>query len=348
MLKWLTKRAYKSIIEIMQAVYKEIEELQPIDTPTVRWVKSRTGMEAHVIEAPAATSMAKTESVSEAAAVRGHFYLTTRIDSDGQTQVIMVNGQSNKSPEEADPSLISVEYVGAYRGIMSRQVASYEIPTWFPPSDVWSDGTHYIYLVIPFKSQPIVLRTAQRMTSTESIDYKLIGVVEKSGDAYTITQDYIGNSMTHLSYAYANAFKLLQVIDIGIDDYGEDYLSDDSSWLVVNGADLLDSLSGLAFVNRQPYSVAQAELSTDQLPVYVYLKFTAPVRHLPVEVPASAEIAVSGDLMESTDDYLYYLIGELRQAEDGTVMALQAHLTGNIDIDWYGACLGLLEEKSHA
>ena len=49
MLKWLTKKVYSSLSEVLGAVYKELESLQPIDTDTVKWTKSLNGMKAHAV-----------------------------------------------------------------------------------------------------------------------------------------------------------------------------------------------------------------------------------------------------------------------------------------------------------
>lgn len=351
MLKWFTKRAYKSIVEMMRAIYREIEELQPMDTPTVKWVKTRNGMEAHVQEIPSSSNRAAAESESEQSQSRGHFYLSTRIDDDGVPQLVMFNGQSRKPPADSDPSLLSLEYVGAYQGSVSRQVLNYEIPTWMPVSSNWPDGRYYIYLAALFKETPVIIHSNSLLTGNDAVDYFLIGRADKTGNLYTITQDYVGNSMHQVSYSYANAFKLLQWVEVVINENGDNTINvSESLWRVLDGSDVTHSDAGIAFINRQPYAVPADvfDLPGAVFPVYFYMRFTAPIRHLPVEVPASASIVVSSTLMESTDDYLYYLIGEARQAQGGAVMALQAHLTGNIAIDWYGACLGLLEEKSHA
>ena len=49
MLKWLTKKVYNSLSEVLGAVYKELDSLQPVDTDTVKWTKSLNGMKAHAV-----------------------------------------------------------------------------------------------------------------------------------------------------------------------------------------------------------------------------------------------------------------------------------------------------------
>lgn len=49
MLKWLTKKVYSSLSEVLAAVYKELNSLQPVDTDTVKWTKGLTGMKAHAV-----------------------------------------------------------------------------------------------------------------------------------------------------------------------------------------------------------------------------------------------------------------------------------------------------------
>lgn len=49
MLKWLTKKVYSSLSEVLGAVYKELDSLQPVDTDTVKWTKSLNGMKAHAV-----------------------------------------------------------------------------------------------------------------------------------------------------------------------------------------------------------------------------------------------------------------------------------------------------------
>lgn len=49
MLKWLKKKVYSSLSEVLGAVYKELESLQPVDTDTVKWTKGLTGMKAHAV-----------------------------------------------------------------------------------------------------------------------------------------------------------------------------------------------------------------------------------------------------------------------------------------------------------
>lgn len=48
MLKWLTKKTYATLSEVLGAVHKELEELQPVDTDSIKWTKGREGMRAEL------------------------------------------------------------------------------------------------------------------------------------------------------------------------------------------------------------------------------------------------------------------------------------------------------------
>ena len=65
MLKWLTKKVYSSLSEVLGAVYKELDSLQPVDTDTVKWTKSLNGMKAHAVvqNSPVAMNQVQEDSV---------------------------------------------------------------------------------------------------------------------------------------------------------------------------------------------------------------------------------------------------------------------------------------------
>lgn len=48
MLKWLTKKTYATLSEVLGAVHKELEELQPVDTDSIKWTKGMEGMRAEL------------------------------------------------------------------------------------------------------------------------------------------------------------------------------------------------------------------------------------------------------------------------------------------------------------
>jgi hypothetical protein len=48
MLKWLTKKTYATLSEVLGAVHKELEELQPVDTDSIKWTKGKEGMRAEL------------------------------------------------------------------------------------------------------------------------------------------------------------------------------------------------------------------------------------------------------------------------------------------------------------
>ena len=65
MLKWLTKKVYSSLSEVLGADYKELDSLQPIDTDTVKWTKGLNGMKAHAVvqNSPVAMNQVQEDSV---------------------------------------------------------------------------------------------------------------------------------------------------------------------------------------------------------------------------------------------------------------------------------------------
>jgi hypothetical protein len=111
---------------------------------------------------------------------------------------------------------------------------------------------------------------------------------------------------------------------------------------IVNGADSESEFCGIAHVNRQPFQVARAKFIVTEHS-YFYLKFSAPVEG---ETPVPAEVAASREteLQASTDTTVWHLIGQA-WIEDEMLKLEQDHVPGNAYIEWYGPCLGLLEES---
>lgn len=112
---------------------------------------------------------------------------------------------------------------------------------------------------------------------------------------------------------------------------------------IINGADRDSGLCGVAHVNRQPFEVPKSTFAVGAQRLYVYLVFVAPVEGdnpLPASVLARAETG----LQESTDTVVWHLVGQA-WIEDKELRIQQDHLPGNAYIEWYGPCLGLLEEK---
>lgn len=114
---------------------------------------------------------------------------------------------------------------------------------------------------------------------------------------------------------------------------------------VFNGNDLTGS-AGIAHVNRQPFTVAVTEvvIAATGARHYVYLEFTPPVEatDTTAAVAAAVVVVVKTALMDSTDKVVYHLLGQA-WVEEGAILLSQDHIPGNVYMDWYGPCLGLLE-----
>ena len=114
---------------------------------------------------------------------------------------------------------------------------------------------------------------------------------------------------------------------------------------VFNGNDPEGDVAGVAHVNRQPFTVPVADVViTATARHYVYLEFTAPVEATDTapEVPEAIAVVVKTALMDSTDKVVYHLLGQA-WVEEGAILLSQDHIPGNVYMDWYGPCLGLLE-----
>lgn len=115
---------------------------------------------------------------------------------------------------------------------------------------------------------------------------------------------------------------------------------------VINGSDPLSSIAGVAHVDRQPFEMPATRLLIEADHSYVYIRFSAPVEEtdLGPALPAQAEIMTSTGLLSSDDSVAYHLIGQVWYGDDGNLVIEQDHLPGNVYMEWYGPCLGLLEE----
>lgn len=116
---------------------------------------------------------------------------------------------------------------------------------------------------------------------------------------------------------------------------------------VFNGNDPESVTAGMAHVNRQPFQVATMEATIAATGRhYVYLEFKAPVEatESTPAVPATVAAVVKTALMESNWHVVYHLLGQA-WVENGTIRLSQDHIPGNVYMDWYGPCLGLLETE---
>lgn len=117
---------------------------------------------------------------------------------------------------------------------------------------------------------------------------------------------------------------------------------------VFNGNDPEGDLAGVVHVNRQPFEVPVTDvaIAADGTRHYVYLEFTAPREATDTEdeVPAAVAVVAKTTLMESTEDAVYHLIGQA-WVEDESLHLSQDHVPGNVYMEWYGPCLGLLETE---
>ena len=116
MLKRLTKKVYSSLSEVLAAVYKELDSLQPIDTDTVKWTKSLTGMKAHAVvqNSPVAMNQVQEEGQPPIYAKvkllnypRTMFkYMSVVITGYDDTETSIETGFASSNPPEL-PTLVS-------------------------------------------------------------------------------------------------------------------------------------------------------------------------------------------------------------------------------------------------
>ncbi len=133
---------------------------------------------------------------------------------------------------------------------------------------------------------------------------------------------------------------MFEIIDAGTtkDDEGNDVYNVS----IINGANEESEICGVCHVNRQPFEVDKENFVVVEYS-YIYLKFSAPVEAAE-NIPAKVTAVIKTELQESTDEVVYHLIGQV-WIDDDVLHLQQDHQPGNCFIEWYGPCLGLLEEK---
>jgi hypothetical protein len=119
---------------------------------------------------------------------------------------------------------------------------------------------------------------------------------------------------------------------------------------ITDGAMPASETAGVATINQQAYSCPAAEFDLTEEPQYFFLKFTPPRidSEANPEIPACSLVVFSDvEAVVSTESVLYHLIGHAwyELLEDGTpiIRIAQDHPPGNLELTWFGSCLGLLE-----
>ena len=334
MLMWFKKRRYRNLGEVLQALYREISALQPKDSTDIKWVRSNSGMEAHFKGQYTPWSMPQVLSDGRISAKEtGHFQIVPFQDGDGDWRIAVVNTACGKPMEEADPSIIRVNYVGNYSTTGQFQQNTISVATWISDKLPKRTELYKVYLRIMFVGGHQYILSFENLNSNAAVDFFLIGTYRFEEDRLVVTQDYKGNSADYNSYMYVGQFKIGYTPSLG--------------WCVMDGNNPDSEIAGIVHVNRQPYGVPGIAVSAD-VPEnirYIYIKVSVPIRHLPKEIPASAEIVESETPLVSTDEEVYHLIAEIVNI-DGAGVIRQIHWGQSPYIEWYGPCLGLLEEKS--
>ncbi len=334
MLMWFKKKQYRNLGEVLQALYREISALQPKDSTDIKWVRSNSGMEAHFKGQYTPWSMPQVLSDGRISAKEtGHFQIVPFQDGDGDWRIAVVNTACGKPMDEADPSVIRVNYVGTYSTTGQFQQRVIEMETWTSNKLSKTDEPINVYLRLLFVGEPGYLTHFQSQVSNPAMDFFFIGTYQFEEDRLVVVQDYKGNSADYNSYMYVGQFKIAHTPSL--------------RWCILDGNSPDSSIAGIVHVNRQPYKVPVTSIESSKVPEnvrYIYIKVNAPVRHLPVEIPASAEIVESETPLVSTDEEVYHLIAEIVNI-DGAGVVRQIHWGQSPYIEWYGPCLGLLEEK---
>lgn len=119
---------------------------------------------------------------------------------------------------------------------------------------------------------------------------------------------------------------------------------------VTDGAMPASETAGIATINHQAYSCPSAEFNLTEEPQYFFLKFTPPridSEATPEEHACTLVAFTDAEAVVSTESVLYHLIGHAwyERLEDGTPITriAQDHPPGNLELTWFGPCLGLLE-----
>jgi hypothetical protein len=105
MLKWLTKKVYSSLSEVLAAVYKELDSLQPVDTDTVKWTKGLTGMRAHAVAQNSPVAMNQVQEDGEVVEYASYFKIIKTT-----TALVVCDGANTESTIAGyiTPSIITV------------------------------------------------------------------------------------------------------------------------------------------------------------------------------------------------------------------------------------------------
>lgn len=119
---------------------------------------------------------------------------------------------------------------------------------------------------------------------------------------------------------------------------------------ITDGAMPASETAGVATINHQAYSCPSAEFALTEAPQYFFLKFAPPRidSEANPEIPACSLVAFTdAEAVVSTESVLYHLIGhawyELLADGSPVIRIAQDHPPGNLELTWFGPCLGLLE-----
>ena len=143
MLKWLKKKVYSSLSEVLGAIYKELDSLQPIDTDTVKWTKGLNGMKAHAVvqNSPVAMNQVQEEVQSPIYAKvkllnyprTMYKYMSVVITGYDDTETSIETGFNSSNPPEL-PTLVS-DYNEISTGTLPNTLPFGVLQQEFSPSD---------------------------------------------------------------------------------------------------------------------------------------------------------------------------------------------------------------------
>lgn len=159
MLKWLTKKVYNSLTDVLAAVYKELDSLQPVDTDTVKWTKGLTGMKAHAVvqNSPVAMNQVQGDEVdlSYKSSFKLIFGMTTEPEPDPN-----ISPDPEAPPFVPEPCILLVQGADAEDDeagvvtVVKRATALHVLKTELPIVDgdiylnvIWNPSTGLTYSV---------------------------------------------------------------------------------------------------------------------------------------------------------------------------------------------------------